>query len=503
MSGSKQSSRPAAQARESIGVPGLDDVLGGGLPSNRMYLVQGTPGVGKTTLSLQFLMDGAKRGERVLYITLSETKEEILAVAESHGFSLDGVDLFELSTAEQTLRLNDENTLYATEDVELRETMKVLLGEVERIAPSRVVFDSLSEIRLLAQTPVRYRRQLLALKQHFAGRNTTVLLLDDRSDAADVQVESLAHGVIVLEQSSASFGADRRRLRVSKLRGSEFRSGYHDFVVKRGGLKVFPRLVAAEHRSELPSEVIPSGVAALDALLGGGVVRGTTSLFVGPAGAGKSIIASQFLCAAAARGERGLLFLFEERVATFLERSKGLGLPVRKYMDEGLIRVQQIDASELAPDEFTDLVRREIDEHDAKLAVIDSINGYFSAMPEGRFLTLQIHELLTFLGSRGVATIFTLAQSGVIGTMSSPVDVSYLADNVLLFRYFEAEGRARKALSVIKKRSGYHEDTIREMRVGKDGVDIGPPLREFRGVLTGVPELVRLPPSIKKDDAEQ
>ena len=474
--------------RDATGIRGLDDVLGGGFPSNRLYLVQGTPGVGKTTLALQFLLEGVRVGDPVLYITLSETEEEIRQVATSHGWSLDGVHLYELSSAEQTLRLDEENTLYATADVDLKETMRILLAEVARVNPRRVVFDSLSEIRLLSQTPVRYRRQLLALKQHFSGCKCTVLLLDDRSnDAGDVQVESLAHGVVVLEQIPVHYGGDRRRLRVTKLRGSRFRSGYHDFVVSTGGLVVFPRLVAAEHRTDVVAESLPSGVVELDALLGGGLDRATATLLIGPAGAGKSAIATHFACSAADRGERATLFLFEERAGTLRKRARDLGTKLEDHLASGAVTLHQIDPAELAPDEFTHLVRQAVEQQGARVIVIDSINGYFQAMPEARFLALQMHELLSYLADHAVVTVMTMAQAGVIGQMTSVIDVSYLADTIVVLRYFESRGRVRKALSVLKKRSGRHEDTIRELTFDAGGLRLGPPLHDLQGVFTGVP----------------
>ena len=455
----------AAIPRASTGIAGLDDILGGGLPRHRMYLIQGTPGVGKTTLALQFLLQGVRAGETVLYITLSETREEIEQVAASHGWSLDGVSLFELSTAEQSMRLSEENTLYATAEIELRETMRVLLAEVERVKPSRVVFDSLSEVRLLSQTTVRYRRQLLGLKQYFSqsDADVTVLLLDDRSsEAGDQPLESLVHGVVLLEQTPMQYGADRRRIRIGKMRGARFRSGYHDFTVETGGLQVYPRLVASEHRTEQLAEPMPSGLAALDQLLGGGIDRATATLVIGPAGTGKSAICTQYACAAADRGERAALFLFEERTGTLRERARQLGAPLARHLDEGTITAKQIDPAELAPDEFAHLVRTAVDEG-ARVIVIDSLNGYFNAMPEGRLLTLQMHELLGFLAERGVATLMTVAQTGMIGPMTAPVDLSYLADTVVLLRYFEHGGELRKAISVVKKRSGVHERSIREL----------------------------------------
>ena len=493
----------AATPRDKTGIAGLDDVLRGGLPRSRLYLVKGEPGVGKTTLALQFLLEGARAKERVLYVTLSETEHEIRQVADSHGWSLDGLNLYELSSAEQTLRLDDVNTLYATADVDLKETMRVLLDEVDRVKPQRVVFDSLSEIRLLAQTPMRYRRQLLSLKQHFAGRDCTVLLLDDRTgDVADVQVESLAHGVILLEQLPMEYGADRRRVRIAKLRGSSFRSGYHDYVVSTGGLIVFPRLIAAEHRTDVLTEVLASGIPALDAILGGGVDRSTATLLVGPAGTGKSAIATQFACAAAAKGEVASYFLFEERIGTLRRRAEYLGMALDANVERGMLRLHQVDPAELAPDEFTQLVRDEVEQQGARVVVIDSINGYYSAMPGARFLTLQMHELLAYLSEHGVASLLTMGQSGLAGSqMSSPVDLSYLADTIVMLRYFETGGRVRKAISVLKKRSGAHADSIHSLELAANGIVIGPSLDALRGVLTGSPQTVDIP-SVREADRE-
>ena len=475
--------------RASTGIVGLDDILGGGLPVHRLYLVRGTPGVGKTTLALQFLLEGVRAGERVLYITLSETESEIRQVAASHGWSLDAVSLFELSSAEQTLRLDDENTLYAAEDVDLKETVRVLLERVQSVEPQRVVFDSLSEIRLLAHSQVRYRRQLLSLKQFFAERQCTVLLLDDHAAGGeDLQVASLAHGVLALEQTTAIYGPDRRRIRVVKLRGTPFRSGFHDFCLRTGGLVVYPRLTAAEHRTELVSEPIGSDIQELDAMLGGGIDRSTSSLLLGPAGVGKSALASQFALAANRRGEHASVFLFEERVATWLHRARKLGMDADAQLAKGLLKVHQIDPAELAPDEFSHLVRVEVEGGGARVVVIDSIRGYFNAMLDARHLTLQLHELLAFLGERQVASILTMAQSGLIGTsMASAVDISYLADTVVLLRYYESAGRVKKAISVLKKRAGAHEDSIRDLRFGPRGLEVGPPLSNLHGTLSGLP----------------
>jgi circadian clock protein KaiC len=488
--------------RAATGIVGLDDILGGGLPVHRLYLVRGSPGVGKTTLALQFLLAGVRAGEKVLYITLSETEDEIRQVAASHHWSLDGVELFELSSAEQTLRLDDENTLYAAEDVDLKETVRVLLERVQSVEPQRVVFDSLSEIRLLAHSPVRYRRQLLSLKQFFAERQCTVLLLDDHSGAGeDQQVASLAHGVLALEQTAAVYGADRRRVRVVKLRGSPFRSGYHDLCLRTGGLVVYPRLTAAEHRTDALSQPIGSDIAELDAMLGGGIDRSTSTLLMGPAGVGKSGLATQFALAANRRGESASVFLFEERVGTWRHRCRLLGMDVETHMQTGLLKVHQVDPAELAPDEFSHLVRADV-EAGTRVVVIDSIRGYLNAMLDERYLSLQLHELLAFLGERQVASVLTMAQSGLIGTnMVSPVDVSYLADTVVLLRYYESAGSVKKALSVLKKRAGAHEDFIRELSFGAGGIKVGQPLINMHGVLSGVPRPFTGPKDLVDKDA--
>ncbi len=479
----------APLSRLSMGTPGLDDVLGGGLPADRLYLVQGLPGAGKTTLALRFLLEGVARGESALYITLSETRAEIEQVAASHGWSLEGLHMFELSAAEQVLRLEQQSSLYASADVELREAMRVLLGEVDRAKPARVVFDSLSEIRLLAQTPERYRRQILALKQFFIGKRCTVLLLDDRvAESSDAHVESLAHGVIRLDQSAVGYGADRRRMRVVKLRGSRFRSGYHDFVVRTGGLVVFPRLVASEHRTNFVASPMSSSIKGLDDLLGGGLHRGTSTLILGPAGTGKSILASHFAVCASAGGESAAIYAFEERLGTLRARAEALGMPLAAQEAAGRLHLTQIDPAELAPDEFAHMVRDAVEQKAVTVVVIDSLNGYFSSMPGAPHLTLQMHEMLSFLSEKGVTTILTLAQSGILGSIASPVDISYLADTVIVVRHFEALGRMHKAISVLKKRSGWHEDTIRELVLRSSGVTLGAPLVDFRGVLTGVPE---------------
>lgn len=478
-----------ADVAAGTGISGLDDILAGGLPRNRIYLLQGEPGVGKTTVALQFLLEGVRRKEPVLYITLSETAEEIAAVAAAHGWALDGVTIQELANVESKFEALTENTLFHPSEVELQETTKVLLAEIDRVKPARVAFDSLSELRLLAQSTLRYRRQILALKQYFTGRKSTVLLLDDKtSESGDLQLESLAHGVISLEQQAPTYGSERRRVRVTKLRGVKFRGGYHDYRIETGGVKVFPRLIASEHREGRKLENLPSGNAGMDALLQGGLHRSTTTLLIGPAGSGKSALSTSFVVAAAKRGERAVIFAFEEGLPTLITRSAALGMDLQPYIKAGTVRVKQIDPAELTPGEFTHIVRDEVENHDARVVIIDSLNGYMNAMPDERFLALQIRELLSYLNQRGVATILVLAQHGMMGAaMKSPVDVSYLADTVILLRYFEAAGTIRKAISVVKKRSGPHEDTLREYGLGSGGIRIGEPLREFQGVLTGVP----------------
>jgi circadian clock protein KaiC len=482
----------AALPRVKTGVPGLDEVLGGGLPPNRLYLVEGNPGSGKTTLSLRCLLEGARRGEKGLYVTLSETKAELADVARSHGWSLDDITVLELVAPESELEPDNQTAMFQPSEVELGVTTKAVLAEVERAKPKRVVIDSLSEMRLLAQSPLRYRRQVLALKQFFIGRECTVLLLDDlTSETEDLQLQSIAHGVLSLEQLSPAYGAERRRIRVTKLRGQKYRGGYHDFVIQTGGLDVFPRLVAGEHARGRGRGLLQAGNAELDALLGGGLQYGTSAVLLGPAGSGKSTLALQFARAAAGRGERAAVFAFDERVETILERTAGLGMDLTGYIESGHITIQPVDTAELSPGEFAHHVRRAAEGEDgkpaAKVVIIDSLNGYLNAMPEERFLTARLHELLTYLGHKGVVTFLIVAQHGLVGHMETPVDTTYLADTVVLFRYFEAAGEVRQAISVVKKRSGNHERTIRELTLGAKGLSVGKPLRDFHGVLSGTP----------------
>jgi circadian clock protein KaiC len=471
------------------GVPGLDNVLGGGFFPRRLYLLEGVPGSGKTTIALQFLLGGRVRGEPVLYVTLSETAEELASVARSHGWNLEGIAVREMLPPESALDPDQQSTMFHPSEVELGEMTLQILKDVRRIQPVRVVIDSLSELRLLAGDALRYRRQILALKQFFAGHHGTVLMLDDMTAAErDLQVHSVAHAVIHLEQMHSEYGATRRRLVVTKYRGQAYRDGYHDYKIARGGLQVFPRLVAAEHPSRAPLTRIPSGVAELDELLGGGIERGTSTLIVGAPGTGKSSLATQYAAAAARRGEHSALFLFDESIATWRTRCEGMGMELAAPMASGHLRVRQVDPAELSPGEFIDELRQAVTVHKATVIVIDSLNGYLNAMPDERFLIAQLHELLTFLGQGGVATMLVGAQHGLIGMhMQTPVDASYLSDAVVMLRYYESNGEVMQAISVVKKRGGAHERTIRSFMLTSNGIVIGEPLRHYRGILTGVP----------------
>jgi circadian clock protein KaiC len=480
------SMEPSAKAP--FGIDGLDDVLRGGLPSNRLYLIKGRPGVGKTTLALQFLLAGASAGETCLYITLSETSDELKDVARSHGWSLDALALYELQAADAQELTDTQYTMYQPSEIELTEAMRTLLAEVERVAPDRVVFDSLSEIRLLANQPLRYRRQILALKNHFADKKCTVLLLDDHSgQASDEHVESLVHGIIALERHVPVYGGSRRRLEVSKLRGVSYREGFHDYLIEPGGLRVFPRLVASEHRPEFKFERVPSGVSALDELLGDGLDRGTATLVIGPAGSGKSSLAAQYCVSVAERGEHASVFAFDEGLRTLFARAESLGMPLRQHVDGGRITVRQVNPVEISPGQLAHEVRLAVEQRHTRVVVLDSLTGYLNAIPDDRYLLPQLHELLAYLGQNGVVTLLVATQHGLIGNMTSQIDASYLADSVILLRYYEAAGAVRNAISVVKKRSGAHERTIREFSLGRRGITIGKALRDFHGVLTGVP----------------
>ena len=478
-----------SQELASTGIPGLDDVLGGGLTSNRLYVVEGMPGSGKTTLAFQFLREGVRRGESVLYIALSESEEETRAVAVSHGWSLDGISVRELMPTEEILQHSEQYTMFHPSEVELSEATKRILRDVEELKPARIVLDSLSELQLLTGNPLRYRRQMLALKQFFGGRRCTVLLLDDLTiTERNLQVQSIAHGVVRLEQLTPEYGAHRRRLRVLKYRGMDFRGGHHDYIITRGGLEVFPRLVASEHRQTGAIERLESGLPELDKLLGGGLEHGTSTLIVGAPGTGKSTVAAQFAAAGAARGEHAALFIFDESENTLVSRCEALGINLSKFIAAGLITVQRIDPAELSPGQFAHAIRSSVEHDHAKIIIIDSLNGYLNAMPEERFLIIQLHEILTYLGQQRVVGIMIGAHHGLIGSqMQAPVDTSYLADAIILMRYYEAKGEVRQAISVIKKRGGNHERTIRDFNIQDGRIRVGQPLRGFRGVLTGVP----------------
>jgi circadian clock protein KaiC len=469
------------------GIEGLDHILLGGFPRNHVYLLQGDPGVGKTTLGLQFLLEGVRHGERALYLTLSETHKELIAVAKSHNWDMSGVDVYEQLVGEQSLTEEDTTVFYPSE-VELGQTVKALLTEVDRVKPSRVVLDSLSEIRLLAQSTLRYRKQILALKQFFGNRNITALFLDDRTaEINDLQLQSVPHGVVELERYTPVYGSARRRMQLVKVRGLNFRDGYHDFNILTGGIVVYPRLVAAEHPGDVDPQPVTCGVLALDTMLGGGIERGTSTLVMGPAGSGKSALATQYAVGAAQRGEKAAMFIFEESMASLLNRSASLGMPLREQRDAGQVSIRQVDPAQLQPGEFASLVRDAVEKDGVRVLIIDSLNGYLNAVPEERFLLLHLHELLSYLGQHGVATVLVFAQHGLVGSMHSTVDVSYLADSVILLRYFEAKGKIRKAVSIVKKRGGLHDTSIRDFTMSHRGLAIGDPLENFRGVLTGVP----------------
>lgn len=477
--------------RARSGSPGLDDILGGGFPRGYFYLLEGEPGTGKTTLALQFISEGLRKGEKVLYITLSESTDDLRSVALSHGIPLEGANFVDLKPDEEDLKPNGQYTVFHPSEIELGDRLQAIVNEVERCQPDRLVIDALSELRMLAKDPLRYRRQVIALRE-FTPPTCTVLLLDDRSSRhSDLELHSIVHGVVILTKEHREYGKTRRRAEVSKLRGCAFREGFHDYIIQTGGLVMFPRLVAAEHlaRADFGAPAV-SGIPQLDALVGAGLDRGTSTLLLGPAGCGKTTIAMRWLTSAAERGEKTAAFIFEETVGTLLRRANGLGMDLEPHLKSGNIKIDHLDPAEMSPGEFVDKVRSAVDVDQARVVIIDSLNGFLQAMPGEQFLALHLHELLTYLNHKGVVTLLVLAQAGLVGHMQTPVDVSYLADNILVLRYFEAQGEVKQAISMIKKRSGPHEHSIRELRLGPDTIRVGEPLTNFHGVLSGIPMLL-------------
>jgi circadian clock protein KaiC len=476
----------------STGVAGLDDVLAGGFPTNHIYLVEGNPGSGKTTLALQFLLAGAESNEKCLYVTLSESADELKSVARSHGWDLSKIEIFELAVEKQ-LTSEDQNTFFHTAEVELGATNDAILEKMQEVKPTRVVIDSMTELKLMAQSPIKFRRQILAFKQYFARQNATVLLLDDKTSAiSDQEVQSIVHGIVKLEQMSPEYGAERRRVNVTKMRGVSFRGGYHDFTIRRGGLAVFPRLIASEHGVVIGKDPLKSGISEVDRLMCGGIQRGSSTLIMGPAGSGKSTLSLQYAIAAAERGENAAVFTFDEGIHTIIARTKGMGLDIEKLIQSGKLKIQQIDPAELSPGEFASTIRKTVDADGTKVVVIDSLNGYLNAMPEERFLVIQMHEILSYLSQMGVCTFLIVVQHGILGaSMDSNVEISYLSDNVFLLRYFEDFGQVKQALSVVKKRAGPHEKTIRQFSLTENGLIVGPPITQFQAVLSGVPQMSR------------
>jgi circadian clock protein KaiC len=480
--------QPPSRAQVSTGISALNVILNGGLTRDRVYLLEGSPGSGKTTIALQFLLEGAKAGEKGLYITLSETAAELREVAASHHWSLDKIELFEMVSADN-LDPDAEQSILEPAEIELGETTQGVMDCVDRLRPTRIVFDSLSEMRLLAQNSLRYRRQILALKQFFSTRQCTVLMLDDRSsDPGDLQLHSIAHGVITLEQTAQDYGSARRRLRVVKMRGMKYAGGYHDFVIETGGVNVFPRLIAADHHRPFTGDLVTTGVASLDKMLGGGLTPGTNTLLSGPSGVGKTSTAVRCGLAALERGEKAAYYLFDEGISTLLARARSLNMDLQPYVDSGQLQVFQIDPAELSPGEFASWVRTAVEEDGVTFLVIDSLNAFLQSMPGEKYLLLQMHELLSYLNQLGVITLLVLGQHGIIGDVRSDIDLSYLSDGIVLFRYFEARGNIFKAVSVAKSRVTPHEASIREFKLStQDGIQLGEPLADFEGILTGAP----------------
>ena len=480
--------------RLDTGVPGLNEILHGGLPPGQMYLLEGDPGTGKTTIAMQFIKAGSDLGEKALYITLSEPRAELEGSARSHGWDVKQIPIAEFVPEEASLSPEQQYTVFHPSEVELASTIQKLTEIIDRERPDRLVIDSLSELRLLADNVMRYRRQLLALKQFFAGRDTTVLLLDDRTtDGNDLQLQSIAHGVFRLEKIQRNYGTTRRHIEIVKLRGSAYSEGFHDYNIKYGGVVVYPRLVAADHNSIFSNQEVPSGIEELDTMFGGGIKRGSSTLIIGPTGVGKSTIALQYAVTAAERGDRAIIYTFDEIRRTALDRAVSLGMKVQDQLDRSTLAVNQVDPAELSPGEFISQIRSDVEQHDTRVVVIDSLNGFLNAMPGERDLVLHLHELVAFLNQKGVLTFLVLTQHGLVGSMQSDLDVSYLSDTVLLLRYFEMEGSIRQVVSVLKQRTGHHERTLRELTFDRGAIRIGKPLSSFRGVLTGVPDLAGAP----------
>ena len=474
------------------GIPGLDHVLTGGLPAGQLYLLEGASGAGKTTLGLQFLMEGVRLGQKVLWCTLAETESQLRSTARAHGWDLSGVTIVNVAEGGNAGGMLDaQYSFFSPGDVELNDVTQAILDVANRVRPRRVVFDPFSDVKLLARDPLRYRRQLLQLREHFANMGATVLLIQEHGlDAPnDPAGEGVVHGILALYQHAPDYGRPRRRIRVHKLRGVNYREGFHDCTIETGGLVVFPRLVAGDHALPALREQVPSGVRELDQMLGGGLDRGSSLLVMGPSGAGKSTLCTQYAVASALRGERAAVYLFDETLRSFHLRAEGLRMPVQAQIDAGTLRATQVDPAEFSPGEFAHVVRRDVEQHGVQLVVIDSLNGYLTGMPEEKHLAMHMHEMLTYLSLRNVVTLLTLNQHGVVGeTLNNPVDVSYLADSAMMIRYFEAAGAVRRAVSVVKRRSGPHEVHIREMTIGPPGVHFGGPLSNFRRVLTGQPD---------------
>jgi circadian clock protein KaiC len=491
--------KSALSEKCTTGVPGLDDILSGGIPRGNLYLLQGLPGTGKTTLAMQFLLEGARGGEKVMYVTFSETKSELELVADSHGWDLKGIEILELSALSKVIGASSQTTLFHPSEVELSKTITLLLNKITDAQAVRVVFDSVSELRLLAGSSLRYRRQMLAFKEFFTSRGTTVLFLDDLTTGdGDEHVQSIVHGVMLLEKFRAAYGVERRQFHIVKLRGVKYRGGTHDYVIERGGIVMFPRLVAADHKESFKPKTFSSGSKELDHILGGGFDSGTSNLIMGPAGSGKSTIALKFAMSAADRGERVAIFNFEESPFNLITRAESLGLDLKKHLNSGMISLRKIDPAELTPGQFAALIRGTVNDH-IDMVVIDSLNGYMHAMPEQQFLMLQLHELLAYLGNSGVVTVMVLAQAGIMGNMQTPLDLTYLADTVIITRFFEAFGNLKKAVSVVKKRTGPHEDSLCELKIGRDGITVGNVLKDFKGIFSGIPSFTGDVSKILKD----